>query len=221
MPPAGGKGKGKGRDARRSRSRNTTPSSVVSAGASIGSVNTAYLDIPVTTLMVPTNITYDDILERHGGGGGIPDPKHLETLAADLKTLSMLAETRGRACYKGMTELTMRRKERLENDREKERAKREAEEKEKMRKEAEEADNRVGKKGSKPKKSKDRAAVREERPLTHGAHGVARQDGMDTQMTGKQAQKLRCLSKIPASSHFWEGVVGYASCCAFLFRAFV
>lgn len=202
MPPAGGKGKGKGRDARRSRSRNTTPSSVVSAGASIGSVNTAYLDIPVTSLMVPTNISYDDILERHGGGGGIPDPKHLETLAADLKTLSMLAETRGKACWKGMTELAVRRKERLENDRERERAKREAEEKEKMRKEAEEADDRIGKKGSKLKKSKDRAAVREERPLTHGAHGVARQDGVDTQMTGKQNPDLDDYSGPSAISHF-------------------
>ncbi len=184
MPPSGGKGKGKGRDNRSSRSRNTTPSSVVSAGANMGS-NTAYLDIPITSLMVPTNITYDDILERHGGGGGIPDPKHLEALAADLKTLSMLAETRGKACYKGMSELAARRKDRLlEGEREKERVRREADEKEKMRKDAEELDDRSGKKGSKIKKIKERSVVREERPLTHGAHGVARQDGVDTQMTG-------------------------------------
>lgn len=187
MPPLGGKGKGKGREARRSRSRNTTPSSVVSAGVSIGSANTAYLDISTGSLMVPTNITYDDILERHGGSGGIPDPRHLEALAADLKTLGQLAETRGKACDKGMRELAVRRKERLEGDREKERATREAEEKEKMKREAEELDDRTAKKGAKLKKNKDRNVAREERPLTHGAHGVARQDGMDTQMTGKQS----------------------------------
>ncbi len=185
MPPLGGKGKGKGREARRSRSRNTTPSSVVSAGVSIGSSNTAYLDSSIASLMVPTNITYDDILERHGGGGGIPDPKHLEALAADLKILGQLAETRGKACDKGMRELAVRRKERLEGEREKERATHEAEEKEKMKREAEEVDARIGRKGGKLKKSKDRSVLREERPLTHGAHGLARQDGMDTQMTGK------------------------------------
>ncbi|KZF22047.1 hypothetical protein L228DRAFT_247660 [Xylona heveae TC161] len=184
MPPTGGKGKGKGRDARRSRSRNTTPSSIGGSGAfsSPNAANTAILDIALSNLMVPTNISYDDILERHGNNGGIPDSKNLEILSADLKMLAQLAETRGQACDRGMRELSKRRKERLEEEREKERA--DEERREKMRREASAygEDEDGGKKANKLKRKKDQVKPREERPLTHGAHGVARQDGTDVEM---------------------------------------
>lgn len=178
MPPLGGKGKSKGREARQSRSRNTTPSSVVSAAVSVGPPLTAYLEIAIGSLVIPTNISYDDILERHGGGGGIPDPKHLETLANDLKVLSQLAETRSKAYDAGMRELSKRRKEALDDERQREQASREAEEKESMKRAAEDDDDARGRKGAKLKRRKDRASA--ERPLTHGAHGVARQDGVGT-----------------------------------------
>lgn len=185
MPPLGGKGKSKGRDGRQSPSRNTTPSSIASLSLSaVGLASTAYLDIPVASLMIPTNISYDDILEQHAGGGGIPDPKHLETMANDLNNLSLLADIRGQACDGAMRELAKRRKERIEGDRMRELLIREAEEKESLKRAAEDEDDASGRKGGRLKKRKDRINIKEERPLTHGAHGLARQDGMDLHVKG-------------------------------------
>ena len=129
--------------------------------------------------MVPSNISYEKILERHGGGGGIPDPTHLQTMAEDLKALSRLAEIRSQALDEGMRELVLRRKERAEEERrEAEEAARELEEKERLRKAAEEEEDIRARKGATLKKKNDRNSKAEERPLTHGAHGVARQDGL-------------------------------------------
>lgn len=187
MPPLAGKSKPKVRDGRQSPSRNTTPSSIASLPftvAVLSTASTAYLDIPVSSLVLPPNITYDDILERHGGGGGIPDPKNLELMASDLNSLSISAETRGQACDGAMRELAKRRKERIEADRMREIASREAEEKENLKRVAEEDDDGGGKKTGRFKKRKDRINVKEERPLAHGAHGVARQDGGDLPVKG-------------------------------------
>lgn len=184
MPPLAGKGKSKGREARQSRSRNTTPGSVVSAAVSVGTAHTAYLDIPIGSLVIPTNISYDDILERHSAGGGIPDPKHLETLANDLKVLSQLAQTRCQAYDAGMRELVERRKGAIEDETERAQASRAAEEKESMKRAAEDEDDAKGRKGGKLKRRKDKSSAAEERPLTHGAHGVARQDGVGTLSKG-------------------------------------
>ena len=178
MPPVGNKGKSKAKEGRQSRSRNTTPGSVVSAPASTMAAYTMYLDIDIGKLMIPSNILYDDILERHGGSGGIPDLKHLEALAGDLNTLSQLADSRGNACDGGMRKLSDRRKEKIEEERELEQATREAEEKATLKRVAEDEELERGRKSSKMKKRKDRSSIREERPLTHGAHGVARQDGL-------------------------------------------
>ena len=188
MPPIVGKSKSKGREGRQSRSRNSTPSSSVS-GPIVPS-HTAFLDILIGNLMVPTNISYDDILERHGGSGGIPDPSHLTTMAKDLKQLSQLASARSDTCNAGMRALSEKRKEALdeERQREQEARAREAEEIEiskTLKKEAEEEDDEIrGRKGAKVKKRKERSSVREERPLAHGAHGLARQDGLDLPLKG-------------------------------------
>lgn len=186
MPPLGGKSKPKGRDGRRSHSRNTTPISMVSIPISIiGPPTTAYLEIPIGNLVGSTTINYDDILERHGGGVGIPDPKHLESMANDLNTLSKLADIRGQACDGAMRDLAKRRKDRLEEDREREQVKREVEEKESLKRAAEDEDDARGRKGGKPKKLKKECnGIKEERPLTHGAHGLARQDGLDLSRKG-------------------------------------
>jgi len=146
--------------------------------------------------MVPTNISYDDILERHGGSGGIPDPSHLTTMVTDLKQLCDLAATRNETCNAGLRALAGRRKDVLEEEREREREQEqaarahEADEKESLKKEAEEQDQEEdqrgeekddvrGQKGSKGKRKKEPSRVREERPMNHGAHGLARQDGLD------------------------------------------
>ena len=188
MPPPVGKSKSKGREGRQSRSRNSTPSSSVSAP--VAPSHTAFLDMAIGNLMVPTNISYDDILERHGGAGGIPDPSHLTIMAKDLKQLSELAAARGDTCNAGMRALSRKRKEALEEERhrEQEARAREADERETpvtLKKEVdEEEDDFRGRKGGKLKKKKERSTVREERPLAHGAHGLARQDGLDLPLKG-------------------------------------
>lgn len=202
------KSKPKGREGRQSRSRNTTPSSVVEVPLSnMNPSNTAYTDIPIANLMIPTNVSYDDILERHGGNGGIPDPSHLNTMAKDLKQLGDLAISRGNVCNAGMRVLADRRKVAiLEDERGRERERwereqatraRESEERRTLKREAEEEDDARERKGSKNKKRKERSTVREERPPNHGAHGPARQDGLDLPLEGElQNVSLRCLHHI-------------------------
>ena len=186
MPPLSTKGKAKAKDGRQSRSRNTTPSSVVSGPVSTGQVPcTAYLEIPKASLNVLTSTSYDDILEKYKAGV-LPDAQQIIALATDVRSLADAAATRGTACDGGMRELSARRREKMEEERAQEQAVREAEEKEiQKRIAAEEAEMKA--KMSKPKKKqqKERSRVREERPLTHGAHGVARQDGLAAPSSGK------------------------------------
>ena len=149
--------------------------------------STAFLDIPISNLAVPTNVKYEDILERHGGSGGIPDPKHLETIADNLKMLAKLAQSRTEFNDLGMRALSAKRKEVLEQEREREQEAREHERKETARREAEEEEEARERRNGRAKK-KERSRVREEkpqdRPLNHGAHGLARQDGLDLPLKG-------------------------------------
>lgn len=194
MPPPIVK-KPKGREGRQSRSRNTTPSSAAEIStSSIIPTNTSYTEIPIGSLQVPSNITYDDLLERHGGAGGIPDPSHLTTMAQHLKHLSDLASARGDACNQGMRVLSEKRKSvLLEEEREKELEReqalraRESEERRTLKREAEDDEDLKERKSGKQKKQrKERSAVRDpERPLNHGAHGLARQDGLDLPLEGQ------------------------------------
>lgn len=152
---------------------------------------TPFLEVPLSQLMIPTNLTYDDILERHGLTSGIPDAKSLDSLATDLRTLAQLAENRRQVCDKGMRELSKKRKERLEQEREMELEERALEERhEQLRKEAaikaEDAASKERKAAAKIKKGKDGSSTssRESRPLNFGAHGLARQDGFDSGSKG-------------------------------------
>ena len=148
---------------------------------------TAFLDIPISDLAIPTNVKYEDILERHGGNGGIPDPKHLETIADNLKMLAKLAQSRTKYNDMGMRALSVKRKEALEQEREREMEARELEIKELAKRQAEEEEAAREKKNGKAKK-KDRSRVRNEkpqdRPLNHGAHGLVRQDGSNLPVKG-------------------------------------
>lgn len=210
MPPMGGKSKAKARDGRQSPSRNTTPSSNVSIPISVaGPLTTVYLEIPTENLTIPTNTNYDDILERHGGGGGIPDPKLLEIMANDLHVLSQLADTRGQACDGAMREISKRRKEKREEERAKEQANREAEEKESLKRAAEDEDEARGRKTAKVKKRKERSNVREERPPTHGAHGLVRQDGSDLPVKGTFSTSDDIFLIITCFSPGWSCPVRY------------
>lgn len=186
MPPVVVKSKPKARDGLQSPIRNTTPTPTVSVQISVpGPLKTAYLEILLSNLLIPTNINYDDILERHPGGGGIPDPRLLEAMAMDLNTLSVVADTRSEISDTAAEELSKRRGEEIEEEQARERASREAaEEKESLKRAAEDDDEARGAKGVKMKKRKERSSAREERPLTHGAHGLARQDGLDLPVKG-------------------------------------
>lgn len=189
MPPLATKGKGKARvDARRSRSRNTTPNSSISTSAMPSApALTAYLGIDTARLLVPAVPQYADMLEKLELKQGVPEPKHLDILVEQLRQLSEAAEARSQACHTAMTALSDKRKEIAEQERERERQEREAENKRaRIRKEAEEADDdAVVRKAGKLKKRKDRPTVREERPMAHGAHEVARQDGVNVKQEGE------------------------------------
>jgi transcriptional adapter 3 len=162
------KGTGKkGRDIRQSRSRNTTPSLAGSAVPPSESGDTAYLALSKESFR-----TSDDIVEPYGSP--IPTSKDLETLLDRLKRLVNVIETRGAVCDRGMRMLAQARKDRLE---EIENQRRDEEQNERLKKEAADEEERGRTKASKIKKKKDSGNVKEERPLTHGAHGVAPQDG--------------------------------------------
>lgn len=202
MPALATKGKGKGRDARRSRSRNTTPNSVISTSALPSApALTAYLGIDTARLLVPSGPQYAEIVEKLELKQGMPEPKHLDMLVEQLRQLSDAAEARSQACHLAMTALSDKRKEIAEQERERERQEREAEARRaRIRKEAEEADeDAVIRKAGKMKKRKDRPSVREERPVVHGAHELAQQDGVVVKQEGQSAfrfplcQYMLCL----------------------------
>ena len=200
MPPLPAKGKGKVKE----RSRNTTPSSVLSAPVSATIGSTAYLDIPISALSISTSTLYEDIIERHGDTGGIPDPRALEALAEDLKQLGQLAETRDTTGENAIRASIDRRKARVEEERYLEIANKEAEDKARLKRAAEDNEAEDAMKGVKMKKRKDRSRVREERPLAHGAHGVARQDGLDSTPKGELSRTIPLEAQssiVPFSYH--------------------
>ncbi|KAI9047482.1 hypothetical protein LZ554_008201 [Drepanopeziza brunnea f. sp. 'monogermtubi'] len=180
MPPPlpGQKGTGKkGRD-RQSRSRNSTPSLVSHHPDSGGS--TALLELPIASFQID-----DEILEHNGGS--ISSSKELEALLERLNKLVAIVETRGSVCDRGMrmaNELRKARVQEIENDR------RDEERRERLKRDAAEEEERGrNKKASKMKKRKDASTAREERPLTHGAHGVAPQDGSHTERSASLQDK--------------------------------
>ncbi len=168
MPSQKGTGK-KGRD-RQSRSRNTTPS-LIGSGSALPQVEsglTAYLELPINQFH-----TDEDILDNYGSP--LPSSKELEGLLERLTKLVQTVEQRGTVCDRGMRTVVGLRKDRLE---EIETERRDEERKERLRKDAADEEERGrNKKASKMKKRKDASTGREERPLTHGAHGLAAQDG--------------------------------------------
>ncbi|EEP81745.1 conserved hypothetical protein [Uncinocarpus reesii 1704] len=107
------------------------------------------------------------------------DSKALESLVEQLKALSDVAEARGDACNAGMRELSQRKKELFEYQREREQIGHSSE-KLKTKREADvDDDESRASKGAKLKKRRDKGTSKDERPLAVGAHGVARQDAFE------------------------------------------
>lgn len=118
--------------------------------------------------------TADDLIEIYGST--IPSSPDLEALLDRLNRLTDVVETRCQVVDKGMRQLSDMRKKRLaeiENERV------EVESKERAKRDAADEEERGRHRASKIKKRKDISAAREERPLTHGSHSLARQDGPD------------------------------------------
>jgi transcriptional adapter 3 len=180
--PSAYKSKGKGRDARQSRSRNTTPSSA-SAPTIPALPIQSYLENDVTKLIDLANGQYSDVLDLVAAQN-IPDSKTLETLVEHLKSLSDMADARAEVCNAGMREMSQKRKDVVEDQE----LEREVRDRSKLKRETEEDDDIH--KGGKLKKRKERASAKEERPLNHGAHELARQDGAETKVEGGKRPNL-------------------------------
>ncbi|KAI9682915.1 MAG: Transcriptional regulator [Trizodia sp. TS-e1964] len=209
MVLAAGKGKSKARDPRRSRSRNTTPNSTTALSSASHTTTTAYLGISIASLNPSTDLSYDSILEKHGSGSGIPDPKLLENLVNDLRKLSDAAETRGQACNRGMRETVEKQKEQLDlasserklhELREAELAKAKARKLLILKKDS----DSITRKQSKVKR-RDDSRTREEQPSTHGAHTAHEFGGQDwaeedAQDASDSAEHLRPYKKVNNTS---------------------
>lgn len=178
-PSVANKNKGKAREGRQSRSRHTTPGSVVSMAlsANVPAAVVSAFDFDLAAVFESASASYHDLLEQHGGGGSVPDSRSIGILAGELASLSALAGSRETACDRGMRELSARRKIRIEHDRDMEQANREAEEKAHLKRIAEDDEIEKAHHSGKTKRRKE-GKPREERPLAHGAHSVARQDGL-------------------------------------------
>ena len=186
---------GRDNNSRRSRSRNTTPS------VARVEIETPYLEVRMKPF---TFSTYDEIIEQQSGSA-IPDSRSLDALMDRIQSLLKEVEARGTASDRGMRMLAKLRKERLE---EVEAERRDEEQKERLKREAADEEER-GRKAIKLKKRKDTSRAREERPLTHGAHGVAPQDGSNQGMlpfhsrcTLSFVPQSRILSSLVSSYHF-------------------
>jgi transcriptional adapter 3 len=92
------------------------------------------------------------------------------------------------------------RKDRLE---ELEVVRREKENKERLARAAADEEERGRQKASKMKKRKENSTAREERPLTHGAHGVAPQDGSSF------GELSILLNYLPCSFHLFGLLVAW------------
>lgn len=151
----GKKGRGAAADARQSRSRKTTPNSAAGAGVvppSSDTSETALLGLSVRSLA-----TFDGF--DANSSTSIPDAKGIDVDIDALGVLMTTAETRGEVSNTGMRKLSPMkrgRQEEIQQDLQRDAARKENEEVRKKRKESSKA---------------------KERPLTHGAHAAAPQDG--------------------------------------------
>ena len=153
---------------RRSRSRNTTPvsaSTTLSAGLeSTSAPSASYLQTSLRHSSEPPKTTVEEVLEQYGSITNIPSSNGLIEAQETVKTqFSSHHKLRGDTLDRLLRELAKRKKERVEQERETEVA------------EQRQAEERKQKLKIKSRKREPE----EERPPAVGAHGVARQDGVD------------------------------------------
>ena len=158
-----------------SRSRNTTPlssSTEISTNLPppVPTGESAYLNTPLSSLLVPQNISIEALIDRNSSNGSTPpSASSLNSLHEGIVSQILGHVTaRGQVCDRSMRELAKKRKERLEAERERDERERIEEERKKR-----EVKKLIG------KKREREDAEDETRPPTVGAHGLARQDGVD------------------------------------------
>ncbi|GAM91617.1 hypothetical protein ANO11243_096690 [Dothideomycetidae sp. 11243] len=175
--PPGVKGRSSKQQSRdcRSRSRNTTP---LSSGPETSPAppqitgESPYLRTNLSALLVPHNASIEVLIDRHSAGGNNPPSStSLNALHDGIQSLVLgHVTTRGTACDRAMRELARKRKDRIE-------AERQRDERERMEEERRKRDKKLN------SKKRDREEMEDEtRPPTVGAHGLARQDGVDVHM---------------------------------------
>lgn len=162
IKPGKSKASKAGADSRRSRSRNTTP---VSASARLASEPPSlYFSTPITQLQNAVQTNLEKVLGSDGGLAHVPSSVRLNLMQDEIKNdVLSPVRSRGEVLDRVMRELSKKRKERAEQERDRERVHRETEERRHKLK----------------KHSKKQDPAAEERPLAVGAHEVARQDGVD------------------------------------------
>ncbi|KAF2222696.1 histone acetyltransferases subunit 3-domain-containing protein [Elsinoe ampelina] len=198
MPgPQGSKsknGNGKKSRDRRSQSRNTTPLSSgteTSSGFAPITGETPYLRTALASLLVPPHASIEALIEKHSSGSSNPPSVAALNNIHDGIQSSVIGHvtTRGTACDGAMRQLARKRKERVEFERERE--ERERMDEDRRRRDAKKI---VGKK-------RDREEMEDEtRPPAVGAHGLARQDGVDVHMEGATQSPPPKAEKIDAGS---------------------
>lgn len=157
--------------ARRSHSRNTTPMSRSSVSRDADPILSPYLQTSLSQHATLSNTPVDDIFDGSSGSSNPPSAATLRAITESVKTqLLNTIKPRSEICDRLMRELSGKRKERTERTRQ-----REIEMAEKEAANARRKDPIVA---ITPKK---RSHDGEARPLAVGAHGIARQDGGDTQ----------------------------------------
>lgn len=163
-PAPKSKAKAHSRDAhRRSRSRNTTPMSASSLSA-IEPAHSPYLQTSLGAHHVLSDSPVEDLFEGNGSSSNPPSASALRSITEHVRSnLLSTIKPRGEICERLMRELSHKRKERTERNRQRELEERAADERKKNL-------------AVTPKK---RGRDEESRPLAVGAHGVARQDGVD------------------------------------------
>ncbi|KAF2470952.1 uncharacterized protein BDR25DRAFT_303536 [Lindgomyces ingoldianus] len=170
MPSLSSKGKSKNpsRPSVAPRSRNTTPlpPSNVRASVEPASSSTSYFRTSIVALSKDCHVSLEELLDRGGSVSQIPSVASLNGMRETIqKRVLEHVRIRGEVSDRVLRELQKSRSQRTAHDRERERE-RAAD------KEAEERKHKL-KKISKKREPDDH------RPLAVGAHGVARQDGID------------------------------------------
>lgn len=166
MPPSnkGMKKKAERKDSSRPpRSRNTTPSAGGPAAPSTP-YETALLGARIKPL---TGHNFEELTDANNAS--IPDSKSLRDVAEQLRSLSSSVEANALELDAGMRKLANVRKEKA-REMEEEKRTEDMREAIKIRDEQEKARKAASKK-------KETVKPKEDRPLAHGAHGVAAQDG--------------------------------------------